>query len=364
MKRKVLIHTRKLTIPGGKQSYLLAIKEHFTNDITWFYYGSDGPKESIVNFLRRVVGDYIRFYRLLKTEKFDIVHINTSLNLKSFFRDSIFSWISYWLQIKTIIYWHGWRWDFEKAIVRRIQPYFRWTFGKADAMILLATEFVQRIKAYGYQNPVYLQKTVVDDRIMNHVKSLLPVRKNGKINGELTILFLSRVEKAKGIYETLESFWNLKQKRPELKLEIAGTGSELLKVQQFVEDNGMEGVTFLGWLQGEEKIQALVKADLFVLASYSEGMPCSVLEAMAVGLPVVTTNVGGIKDFFEEGQMGLTVRSADPLHLQQQFEKLISDPSWIEKIGKYNRSYAKEEFAAVKIAKNLEKIYEEVLNMT
>ena len=117
MARKVLIHTRNLAIPGGKQSYLIAIEPYFKNEITYFFYGTqEVVKESKLSFLKRFFGDYIKFHRILKNGQFDVVHINTSYNLKSYFRDSIFTLISVWLGIKTVVYWHGWRWDFEKKI--------------------------------------------------------------------------------------------------------------------------------------------------------------------------------------------------------------------------------------------------------
>ncbi len=362
MARKVLIHTRNLSIPGGKQSYLIAIKDYFKNDVSYFYYGTQEPiEESTFAFIKRFFGDYIRYYRLLKKEQFDIVHINTSYNLKSYFRDSIFTLISKMLKVKTVVYWHGWRWDFEQKIARKILPFFHFTFGKADAMICLANEFLDRLKSYGYNKPVYLETTVVEDIIMNHTNGTVSANALASKNGNKVILFLSRVEKAKGIYETIDSFQSLQSKYPHLILNIAGTGSELESVKQYVAENNVQRVNFLGWIDGKQKAHALHDSDIFVLASYSEGMPICVLEAMASGKSVVTTDVGGIKDFFEDGQMGLKVKVKDTVDLEQKFEKLLSNPELMENIGKYNADYAKKRFSAIQVAKRLESIYEDVI---
>ena len=362
-KKKVLIHTRNLSIPGGKQSYLIAIKEYFQNDVSYFYYGSkDGSKESRFSFLKRFFKDYYDFYRLIKKEKFDIVHINTSLNFKSFFRDSIFTLISRILAVKTVVYWHGWRWDFEQDIVQKIKWYFHMTFGKADAMVVLANEFLEQLKSYGYKKQLYLETTVVEDSIMNLVNGNAPIKNHSANTDEFVILFLSRVEKGKGVYETVDSFQQLLKKFPNAVLNIAGTGSELEKVKQYVGSKGIEQINFLGWISGEQKLKALKEADIFVLASYSEGMPISLLEAMAVGLSVVTTDVGGVKDFFEPGQMGLKVRPKDAKDLEEKFEKLLSNPQLMALNGKYNVDYAREKFSAVQVSKRLENIYNNVIN--
>ncbi|MDH3648068.1 MAG: hypothetical protein OEQ53_00200 [Saprospiraceae bacterium] len=138
---KGIIHAPNLDTPGGKQSYFRSIENHFRNDITFFFYGAQGKKENVFSFFRRVIKDYRNFWRTVHRGDFDVVHLNPSLNLKSFFRDSIFVMICHWLKVKTIVFWRGWNANFERKVVRRILPFFRLTYGKSDAMILLAWEF-------------------------------------------------------------------------------------------------------------------------------------------------------------------------------------------------------------------------------
>lgn len=360
MDRNILIHTRNLVIPGGKQTYLKALQGHFKNNVSYFYYGTQEPmKESRLGFIKRFFNDYVRFYRLLKKGNFDVVHINTSFNPKSYFRDSIFTLISTMLKYKTVVYWHGWRTDFELKYASKIRPFFHFTFGKADAMICLASEFAERLKEYGYIKPVYLETTVVEDNIINPINDNDSKEALGSKNENKIILFLSRVEKVKGIYETIESFRNLQNKFPNIKLNIAGTGSELDRVKDYVTEREIHSVHFLGWIDGDQKVRALYESDIFVLATYhGEGMPICILEAMASGKSVVTTDIGGIKDFFEDGRMGLKVKSKDPIDLEQKIEKLLSHPELMERIGAYNTVYAKERFSAKLVCQRLENIYE------
>jgi len=357
MKKKILIHAPNLSTPGGKQTYYTAVRGYFKSDVSFFFYGAQGKKEGKWRTINRMYSDYAKFYRLLKKEKYDLVLLNPSLNPKSFFRDSIFAWICWLTRSTMVVFWRGWNWDFERKVVKRILPFFKMTFGKADAMIILAKEFWEQLRAYGYNKQLYLETTTVDDAILNFVKRAEPT-----VNGqeeEIAILFLARVEKNKGVYEAIDSLQRLSKKYSNLVLNIAGTGGALEEAKQYVADRGIQKVNFVGWISGKEKAKLLHQSKIYVLASYhGEGMPNSLLEAMASGLSIVTTDVGGIKDFFEPEKMGYYVRPKNTDDLENKLDKLLSKPEHMKRIAKYNAAYAREHFAPVHVAKRLENIYE------
>lgn len=362
MKRKVLIHAPNLSTPGGKQTYYAAVEGHFQDEVSFFFYGAQGQKESKLSTLGRLINDYRQFYRRLKEERFDVVLLNPSLNLKSFFRDSLFALICFWMKVEFVVFWHGWQWEFEKKIVSKVGPFFRATFGRAGGMIVLAREFEARIREYGYHKPVFLETTVVDDFIFDYGKqasdSPSPAQEEEAVS---VLLFLSRVEKVKGIYECIDSFQRLQAKYPNIALNIAGTGGELETAKQYVAEKGIRNAHFLGWVTGEQKARLLYGSDIFLLASYhGEGMPCSLLEAMASGLSVVTTDAGGIKDFFQPRKMGLFVRPADTDDLERQLDELLSDPDLLESTKAFNAWYAQERFRPELVAERLESIFEKV----
>jgi len=97
-------------------------------------------------------------------------------------------------------------------------------------------------------------------------------------------------------------------------------------------------------------------ADLYILPTYHEGMPTTVLEAMAFGLPVITRPVGGLKDFFENNKMGFAIESFDPEDYVQHIEMLINDIGLAQRMSEYNKKYAKEHFLASRIAERLESV--------
>lgn len=355
--KKVLIHLPKN--PGGKMNYYAVVKEHFDSEISFYYCGSQQKKESKLALASRMFKDYRAFYKMLKKGNYDLVVVNPTLDMKSFFRDSLFVLISYYMNVKSIVFWHGWRWNFEQKVVRKIVPYFKFTYGKADAMILLAKEFLDQVKSYGYTKKLYLETTVVDDVILQYKDAGSSVA----LDDEIILLFLSRVEKAKGIYETLDSFQRLHESYPNVVLQIAGTGRELERVKQYVGDRHIAGVQFLGWINGVQKAAAYKNAHIYVLASYTEGMPCSLLEAMASGLAVVTTDVGGIKDFFTE-KMGVVVKTRDSADLEEKLRRLIADPNLITSMGAFNSQYAHDHFLPNQVTGRLEEIFEAVCDET
>ncbi|MDO6809971.1 glycosyltransferase family 4 protein [Zobellia galactanivorans] len=358
MKKKILIHSPNLSTPGGKQTYFASLLNHFTSDIEFFFYGAQGKKEGKLRVITRLISDFWKFYRKLKKNKYDLVHLNPSMNMKSFFRDSVFALICRLSGTRMTVFWHGWQWEFEKKVTQRILPWFRATFGKADSMIVLGKEFADQLRKYGYKKPIYPITTVADPIFFKLENKFEKAETSNHENDGITLLFLSRIERVKGIYEALESFVVLQKRFPNVKLKIAGTGGELPAVEEYVRSRQMKGVELLGWITGDNKAKVFYESDIYLLPSYhGEGLPCSILEAMATGLPVISTDVGGIKDFFEDGQMGYLVEMKHPEQITEKVSLLINDRDSIRTMGQYNIVYAHNRFTPEKVSSELERIY-------
>ena len=122
-------------------------------------------------------------------------------------------------------------------------PYFHFTFGKADVMVCLANEFADKLKAYRFKKPIYTETTVVSDSIIKYSDHIdLTDAETGYVAGKKNILFLSRVERVKGIYETIDSFKSLQKRHPDLTLTIAGTGGELENAKSYVKEKKLCGM--------------------------------------------------------------------------------------------------------------------------
>jgi len=180
-------------------------------------------------------------------------------------------------------------------------------------------------------------------------------------NGGFNILFLSRVEREKGVYEAIDAFVTINSRHHSVTMTIAGDGGELSNARAYVLSRGIEGVEFSGYIRGEAKNSVFSRADVYLFPTYGEGMPISVLEAMAYGLPVITRPVGGIKDFFADGEMGYITESLDPGVFAALLERLIIDPEICRRMSEFNRQYAYDHFRASQVAGRLLKIYGDVI---
>src|SRR5438309_1207009 len=133
----------------------------------------------------------------------------------------------------------------------------------------------------GIRKPVFVESTVTDP--CRYCGAGRP--NSGSLHG-CTLLFLSRIDKKKGAYETVDAYRMLKKRYPELSLVIAGDGVELPRLRQYVDSHRIDGVSFLGKVSGKAKHDTFELANIYVLpTTYREGMPIAVLEAMAHGLP-------------------------------------------------------------------------------
>jgi len=214
----------------------------------------------------------------------------------------------------------------------------------------------------GCAQPIYREVTVVDDDVLRGFDIHKTISERQK-SGKWRVLFLSRVRKDKGIYETIEAAWLLHSKYPKIELIIAGNGPELQSVQSFVQDRGISNVVFAGYVKGAEKNRLLKSAHVLCLPTYhDEGLPNTILESMAFGLPIITRPMGGIADFFENGGHGFISSSKDPLVFADFIQKLFVDKGLYRKISLNNYRYAQSHFLACQAALRLEKIYKSVMN--
>ena len=343
---------------GGVGFYYDVLKKHFQSNVKHIYVGKRKTDETPFHQLIRLVKDYIHFTREIIYGKYDLIHINPSLRSKSLMREGVYLLIAKLSRKKTVVFFRGWDETLENRIKNRYAKIFRFIYFPADAIIVLASRFKNFLEEMGYKNPIYLETTLVSDEI-------LKLKNNHNYSKEdqsiINILFLSRVEKYKGVYEAINAYRLLKKKYPSLTMTLAGDGSELNAANKYIKSNNIPDIEIPGWVEGEKKNLVYKKAAMYLLPTYGEGMPNSLLEAMAYGLPVITTPVGGIKDFFQNGKMGYLTESIEPKDLAELCEILIKDSKKRSDIGKFNRYYAIKHFIASNVCKRLEAIYHETV---
>lgn len=352
-KRRVLINTPSLHLHGGVAMYYNSLKSILADKTVLCAVGGRGEKNLFMSLLR-LTSDYLFFLVKIVMEKYDVIIMNPSMKKKSIVRDGIYIIIAKLLRKRVIVFFHGWDESYFDGLREYKGLIFRRIYGSVDAIIVLAKQFEIALEAAGIAVPTYVETTIVDDVFITKKKLLLK-RNQGDA---FKIIFLSRIEYAKGIYETLEAYKIAQERHPYISLTVAGDGTELEKVRLYSYHNAIPNVEYTGYIEGKRKIEALEKSHCYILPSHTEGLPISVLEAMAVGLPVITRPVGALKDFFEDGKMGFITESHDPVIFAEYIDQLINDPELCERIGRYNKEYARERFAASKVSKRLEDIFE------
>jgi glycosyltransferase involved in cell wall biosynthesis len=117
----------------------------------------------------------------------------------------------------------------------------------------------------------------------------------------------------------------------------------------------------LGWVSDSEKWAIYQKADLLILPSYEEGLPYVIIEAMASGLPIISTPVGGIPEVIKEGINGFLINPGDYEALANRIIQLVQNKELRLTIGHKNQEDAKNKYAQEQIFLNLENIYNHLM---
>jgi glycosyltransferase involved in cell wall biosynthesis len=167
------------------------------------------------------------------------------------------------------------------------------------------------------------------------------------------ILFLGGfANQIKGGEVLVKALSALLAQRPEARVSLAGPGEPPAQLP--------DGARWLGWLDRAERDAALAGADLFVMPSLSEGMPIALLEAMAAGLPIVATRVGGIPEVLSDGIDATLVPASDPAALAAALAALVDEPKERARLGAAAAARARR-LADEDVYQRLDRIYLEVI---
>jgi len=348
MKKNILITLPKLTISGGVSSYwnsLLPVLEKY-EDLNIEILEIGGHGKNIIG----PVFDQWNFYKKTNSS-IDLAFLNPSLGSKSFFRDALFARRLAKKNIPFLVFFHGWSLDFEKNVDEKYINFFLGSFGQAKKIFVLSKDFKNKILEWGYQGEVIIETTNVDNTLLKDF-SIEEKLDKVKTSGKIRILFLARLLREKGVFETVEAFESLLEKFKNIELIIAGNGKDYEELKIRVEDN--KNIIVVGYVEGQDKIDLFRKSHIYCFPTYyGEGLPTSILEAMAFGLPVLTTDVGGLKEFFQDEKMGFFVKGKDVKKLSEKLELLLLDLDKIVDMGKHNYQYANKKLLNTVVAERL-----------
>ena len=350
---KILINAPSFKILGGVARHYLGLNDYWSENVRFNAIGNRNivPGHGIF----WVPCDIVKFMARLLTFRPDVIVVNPSLGANALWRDFLFMNIAQAMGFKVIIFLHGFDFDYAKKINKN------WAvknFNKASLIFVLARRFKDIMQGWGVTTPIRLTTTKVDDKLVKGF-DIVKERDFTKRN----ILFLSRLENAKGIYEAVDTYAILKQKYSDITLSFVGDGTESDALKQYVADKGLQDVRFTGRLSGEALVNEYKAANFFLFSSHGEGMPAAVLEAMAFGLPVFTRTVGGLVDFFENDKMGYITDSLDPKDFAAAMVPYLESPELTKQVSLYNAEYAKKHFMASSVARQIENTIKETIGI-
>lgn len=356
IKKNVLISVPNLSKTGGVSSYWNSILPELNNftDIKIQRIEVGGNGKNIFG----LINDQLRFKKKLN-QNIDLVVLNPSLGFRSFFRDAFLARSLVKSKISFLVFFHGWNLDFEKSIDKNYKRFFLNSFGKANTIIVLSRDFEDKLNSWGFKGRVIVETTTLDSSLINDFSIQNKIEKIN-LSNKIKILFLARLEKEKGIFETINAFKEISSIHNNMELTIAGDGMVFNEVKKCVINEN--NISIIGYVEGQTKVDILKDNHIYCLPSYSEGLPITVLEAMAFGMPILTTKVGGLKEFIEEGKMGFFVNVKNIKDLEEKFKFFINNKNKIIEMGQYNHSYAKQNLLNIVVAKRIKKYFDKIIS--
>ena len=184
-------------------------------------------------------------------------------------------------------------------------------------------------------------------------------------SSKFTFLFVGRIVRDKGINELVDAFDRLSKEMPTIQLNLVGNYEDNLdpisdKSCHIIESN--PNIHFKGIKHGEDLVKEYASADCFVLPSYREGFPNSVLEAGAMGLPCIVTNINGCNEIIEEGKNGIIINSKDTEALLSAMREIANNKELYQKLASNAREMIVSRFEQSFVLKCQMDFYHEVLS--
>ena len=187
------------------------------------------------------------------------------------------------------------------------------------------------------------------------------LREKLSLEDSVVITFVGRLIYAKGVHDLISVFADIEREFNNVKLLIVSYGLYRQELEKLAEKVCKEEILFLGQKNQEEIVEILNITDIFINPSYSEGLPTSVLEAGAMGLPIVATDVGGTSEIIENYKTGLLVPPGDTKLLKEKIFELIKDKNLRRGLGDNAHKVIKEKFDLDTIAEKYESVCEELV---
>jgi glycosyltransferase involved in cell wall biosynthesis len=284
------------------------------------------------------------------------VHLNTALTPRAYWRDLVYMVVAKLCGALVLYQIHGGARPQAFCRGHRLRVAFvRATLRLPDAIIALSTT-----ERNAFRRFVGSTEVITIPHAVDCTPYATLVRHRSKPEAPLNLLYVGRLAREKGLYELLRGLQVAHAQGVAAELVIAGGGPEEALLQQSVLAFGLGRVTFVGPVRGAGKIALLSRADVFVLASYAEGLPYALLESMAAGVPVIATRVGAIPDLVTDGVNGLLIDPKDPAAIAAAIARLAGDRDFLARMSDASRTTIAARYSVGRLAAEFCRLYADV----
>lgn len=328
--------------------YRCGFMEHWP--IVYFSVYEDGV---FLRKLGRILVSFPRYMSILLTGHVGAVHVHTSFNI-SFWRKALFVLPAFlFSRCSVILHFHGG--EVEKFYYQKSGPVrrclIRYILDKSTYIVVLSKQLG------GTVGNITKNKNIIE------IGNFIDTQRFLEIKGERKkpiVLFLGKMVRAKGIYELLDAMAQVCKYVPDAQLVCGGDG-EFESVTVRIRELGLEDrVKLVGWVSGDEVISLLSKSTLFVLPSHHEALPFALLEAMAAGLPVVVSGVGGMIDVVQNEIDGILIAPHNSGEIAKAIVRLLRDPKLCERMGARGRDKIVKRYSPAAALPKLVDLYQAI----
>lgn len=303
--------------------------------------------------LAKALSAYREYRHLLRTQTFDVVHIHSSFG-PSFYRKTPFILWAARRGIPVVNHIHGAEFGpFYADASERNRALVRKVYGKCARFIVLSQEWQARIAQIvpaeritvvpNYSAPIAectaqalwaartdCARQGTSDGAGDDV-SAVPQHDAASVPHGPQVLFLGEIGQRKGAYDLPAVIRGVRAVMPEVRFVIAGSG-DIDGVHGMLDPADVDAVQFPGWVRGDDKARLLRESSLYILPSYNEGLPMSVLDAMGYALPIVSTTVGGIPQLVTCGN-GELATPGDTKTMADAIVSILGTPGRAQEYG-------------------------------
>ncbi len=329
-----------------------SIIDHASSEFTHFRAGRKNADGFDVNWALAQLQLPLRFRRAIANEKPDIIHINTAFEPRAIVRDLILAKAA-GRKRPVVVHVHGGRFVLNEFSNSTLASLARNLLRTASRVIVLSDA-----EAGGIRKLVpELKPTILPNAVA--AESFAVVEREWQTKN---IIYLGRLHEAKGLDDIVESCRMLGAQGFKFKFSCYGAGPDQERFVSAMSQMLGENFHFGGVVSGEEKVRAFSSADIFLMPSRFEGLPLSLLEAMAAGCIPIVSNRGAMPSVVEDGRNGFLVEPGDLTQILGKLKFLLSEneTSW-NAIRENARQTIVDGYDLAQYSRKLEDLYAELL---